>query len=164
MPTQGGVGQNFCFDFFRGSMDGQHSRMDRASFELAYRKLTAARAQLTANVGSVACERCVSASLCMFCVDCKQIERCQYCTRCNDCVDCAHCEASRELRSCQHCAHCERCTGSAYLVRCDRCDGCSYCFGCVGLTGKDFHILNEPYDRQTYFAMVAQLSRELGLR
>jgi hypothetical protein len=33
----------------------------------------------------------------------------------------------------------------------------------VGLSRKDFHILNEPYDRQTYFALIAKLSRELGV-
>jgi hypothetical protein len=33
----------------------------------------------------------------------------------------------------------------------------------VGLSRKDFHILNEPYDRSAYFALVKKLSRELGL-
>jgi hypothetical protein len=32
----------------------------------------------------------------------------------------------------------------------------------VGLSKKDFHILNEPHDRQEYFAKVAELRR--GLR
>ena len=52
---------------------------------------------------------------------------------------------------------------SAYLVRCMACSGCTYCFGCVGLVRKDFHILNEPYDRQTYFAKVAELRRALRI-
>ena len=42
------------------------------------------------------------------------------------------------------------------------CSDCTYCFGCVGLVGKDFHILNEPYGRTEYFAMVSTLSRDLG--
>jgi len=33
----------------------------------------------------------------------------------------------------------------------------------VGLTAKDFHILNEPYDRTTYFEIVSRLSRALRL-
>jgi hypothetical protein len=41
--------------------------------------------------------------------------------------------------------------------------GCNYCFGCVGLSNKDFHILNEPYDRSTYFETVARLSRALRI-
>lgn len=48
-------------------------------------------------------------------------------------------------------------------MRSTLCTQSSYLFGCVGLHKKDFHILNEPYDRQTYFATVARLSRELGL-
>jgi hypothetical protein len=58
---------------------------------------------------------------------------------------------------------CERCIGSAYLVRCVGVSGCTYCFGCVGIAKRDFHILNEPYERQEYFALVAKLSRELRL-
>ncbi len=65
--------------------------------------------------------------------------------------------------NCTHCLECERCIASAYLVKCVNCTGCSYCFGCVGLAKKDFHILNEPYDRQTYFALVEKLQRELRL-
>jgi len=57
----------------------------------------------------------------------------------------------------------ERCTQSAYLVRCVGLAGCSYCFGCVGLSHKDFHILNEPYDRSAYFALTNQLAQALGL-
>jgi hypothetical protein len=48
-------------------------------------------------------------------------------------------------------------------VKCIACTGSSYLFGCVGLHKKDFQILNEPYDRQTYFAAIARLSRDLGL-
>jgi hypothetical protein len=33
----------------------------------------------------------------------------------------------------------------------------------VGLAKRDFHILNEPYDRQTYFATIAKLQRELKI-
>jgi hypothetical protein len=43
------------------------------------------------------------------------------------------------------------------------CTGCTYGFGCVGLAKRDFHILNVPYDRQTYFALVAKLTRELRI-
>jgi hypothetical protein len=65
--------------------------------------------------------------------------------------------------STSHCIDCDRCSSSAYLVRSIGCTGCSYLFGCVGLHKKDFCILNEPYDRQTYFLLVAKLSRELGI-
>jgi hypothetical protein len=38
---------------------------------------------------------------------------------------------------------------------------CTYCLGCVGLSHKDFHILNQPYDRSTYFEISRRLSRAL---
>jgi hypothetical protein len=65
--------------------------------------------------------------------------------------------------ACSHCERCERCISSAYLVRCIGCSGCTYCFGCVGLSKKDFHILNEPYERQEYFEKVAELRRALRI-
>ena len=58
---------------------------------------------------------------------------------------------------------CDRCAQSSYLVKSVDCTGCTYCFGCVGLNKKDFHILNKPYDRSTYFAITSRLVRELGL-
>jgi hypothetical protein len=56
-----------------------------------------------------------------------------------------------------HLTDCESCRDSAYLVSCVNCENCTYCLGCVGLRGKEFHILNEPYDRKTYFEMVKQI-------
>ena len=43
------------------------------------------------------------------------------------------------------------------------CSSCTYCFGCVGLVRKEFHILNEPYDRKTYFKLVKALMAELAV-
>jgi hypothetical protein len=37
-----------------------------------------------------------------------------------------------------------------------------YCFGCAGLSGKEFHILNEPYPKSEYFIITQKLMRELG--
>jgi hypothetical protein len=31
----------------------------------------------------------------------------------------------------------------------------------VGLSRKDFHILNQPYDRSTYFALTRSLLQQL---
>ena len=65
--------------------------------------------------------------------------------------------------ACHHCIECESCTRSSYLVRSVAVSDSTYCFGCVGLSGKDFHILNEPYDRTTYFEITRRLSRELSV-
>ncbi len=48
-------------------------------------------------------------------------------------------------------------------MRSTACVGCAYCFGCVGLSRRDFHILNEPYDRAAYFELTARLARELRI-
>jgi hypothetical protein len=137
--------------------------MNRVEFEAALKKLTASAGAREDNQGCVGCERCVRSADSMFCVDCKSVTRCQYCTRCEECVDCSHMTGSSHCLSSTHCIACQRCTASAYLVRSVGCVGCTYCFGCVGLHKKDFHILNEPYDRATYFEITARLSRELGL-
>jgi hypothetical protein len=34
----------------------------------------------------------------------------------------------------------------------------------VGLSGRDFHILNERYERRDYFAITSRLSRELRIQ
>jgi hypothetical protein len=137
--------------------------MTRAEFETRLRKLTADLAAQSDNLGSLACERCERAMHSTFCVDCRDVRRCHYCKACRDCTECSHCERSVGCLSCSHCIDCEKCASSAYLVRSVGCSGSSYLFGCVGLQHKDFHILNEPYDRTTYFLLVARLSRELGL-
>ena len=53
---------------------------------------------------------------------------------------------------------------SSYLVRSVALSDCTYAFGCAGLSGKDFHILNEPYERAAYFETTRRLMRELGLQ
>jgi hypothetical protein len=137
--------------------------MKRIEFESALKKLLADADARKANQGCLACERCERSTDSTFCVDCKGVTRCNYCVRSEDCVDSSHLTGCRGCLSCTQCVGAERCTGSAYLVRSTACVGCTYCFGCVGLHKKDFHILNEPYDRTTYFATVAKLTRELGL-
>ncbi|HSQ65384.1 MAG TPA: hypothetical protein VLM85_19330 [Polyangiaceae bacterium] len=136
--------------------------MTRTEFEAAFRKLLTEHGKTAVNTGCIGCERCTGARDSTFCVDCKQITRCHYCRGCETCTDCSHCEACRDCLSCSHCEDSERCSGSAYLERCVGCSRCTYSLGCVGLSGKDFCILNEQYDRQTWFETVERLRRELG--
>ena len=138
--------------------------MDRTEFEARWKKLVAESARTTANVGCVGCERCERCTDCTFCGECKATTRSHYCTACEGlhrllalrrdataCLACQHCIGVRALH------------GERVPVRCVGCSGCTYCFGCVGLVKRDFHILNEPYDRQEYFAIVAKLARELRI-
>jgi hypothetical protein len=133
-----------------------------AEFERRFRALLTEHSGST-NRSCVQCARCSGCSACTFCDDCERLVRCHYCTRCALCSDSSHCTGSRNLIHCSHCAHSENCVDSSYLVRCVSLTGCSYCFGCVGLSQADFHILNEPYERSDYFALVRQLTRDLRL-
>jgi hypothetical protein len=138
--------------------------MTAVDFEAALRTLMNAARSERANVGCVACERCEQSSECTFCVDSKALTRCHYCSKCESCTESSHCVACRSCLGCQHCVDSERCTASAYLVRCLDCSSCNYCFGCVGLYKTDFSILNQRYDRATYFELTKRLTRELASR
>ncbi|HCW32059.1 MAG: hypothetical protein UT36_C0008G0021 [Candidatus Peregrinibacteria bacterium GW2011_GWF2_39_17] len=74
------------------------------------------------------------------CVDC---DYCFYCQLCYDCVDC---------HQCYDCRKCQDCKNSRSLQYSEDLIGCTDCFGCVGLRRKEYHIFNEKYDREKYFA------------
>jgi hypothetical protein len=135
----------------------------RAEFEAALRALVKDHEQRTENRGCVACTGCERCEACTFCKASVALTRSHYCVDSHRLTDCTHCRASRDLLRSNHCVACERCAESSYLVKSTDCTGCTYCFGCVGLVGKDFHILNRPHDRSSYFAITARLARELGL-
>jgi hypothetical protein len=135
----------------------------RAEFEAELRALSKDHEQRTENRACVACTACERCDGCTFCKSSRALIRCHYCVDSQRLTDCTHCRAGRDLLRCNHCVACEHCAESSYLVKCTDCTGCTYCFGCVGLSGKDFHILNRPYDRSTYFAITSRLARELGI-
>jgi hypothetical protein len=135
----------------------------RAEFEAALRGLLQDRDQRTENRACVACTGCERCEGCTFCKASVALTRSHYCVDSQRLTDCTHCRASRDLLRSSHCVACDRCAESSYLVKSSDCTGCTYCFGCVGLVGKDFHILNRPYDRSSYFAITARLARELGI-
>ncbi|MBK8251515.1 MAG: hypothetical protein IPK82_02460 [Polyangiaceae bacterium] len=137
--------------------------MNKIEFEAALKRLIEERAGNTENTGCIACTACEKCVDCTFCKGSSGLVRCHYCTDSKGLVDCTHCHRSEELLQCNHCVASERCTRSSYLVRSVDCDGCTYCFGCVGLSKKEFFILNQPYDKSTYFALTGKLMRELGL-
>ena len=132
-------------------------------FEARYRELLRARNASSTNERCVQCEDCEGCSASTFCRHSRQLIRCHYCLQCEQCADCSHCRGSRGLLSCHHCIDTHGSTGCTYLVRCSGMAQCNYCLGCVGLSQRDYHILNQPYDRATYFALSRQLLRQLRL-
>jgi hypothetical protein len=137
--------------------------MNKSEFESQFRELARSYAALRDNQGCIDCVGCERCSASTFCRNSKNLARSHYCVDCEDCTDCSHGRKCVGCLACHHCAGCERCVQSAYLIRCVGLTSCSYCFGCVGLSHKDYHILNEPYDRKTYYEITNRISRELGL-
>jgi len=137
--------------------------LSAAAFEKLHRELVSAAAKRRENDSCVECVGCVACQGSTFCRDSERLSRCHYCVRCELCTESSHCRGSRLLVACHHCIDCESCTRSSYLVRSIAVSDSTYCFGCVGISGKDFHILNEPYERTAYFEITRRLSRELGL-
>lgn len=132
-------------------------------FEARYRELLRAQEAATENDRCVQCEHCRGCSASTFCRHSQLLIRCHYCVECEQCTDCSHCRGSRGLLSCHHCLDSQSSMGSTYLIRCSGMAQCNYCLGCVGLSHRDYHILNEPYDRASYFEISRELQRQLRL-
>jgi hypothetical protein len=130
-------------------------------FEGRYRELLRAFESGAENDQCVQCDACRGCTQCTFCRSSRNLIRCHYCVDCVQCTDSSHCQASSGLLSCQHCTDTRSSSRSSYLIRCASMTHCTYCFGCVGLSHKDFHILNQPYDRSTYFAVTRALLQKL---
>jgi hypothetical protein len=137
--------------------------LDGRSFEARYRELVTTLGGSGKNDGSVECVGCRACVACTFCRDSERLCRCHYCVESALCTDCSHCRGCRTLVACHHCVDSESSVRSSYLVRSVAMTDCTYCFGCVGLSGKDFHVLNEPYGRSEYFELTRRLARELGI-
>jgi len=146
-----------------GSESSSLPPLDRTGFMRALEALRRQFAEAADNIACYEVKNCSDCASCMFCTGCKACYRCNYCQGCQDCSHCNQCEGCSSCNACTHCQQCQSCVGSAYLELCTRCSDCTYCFGCVGLQKSDFHILNVPYDRSSYFKMVAKLKRALGL-
>lgn len=128
-------------------------------FDARLLQLMRAHEQSGGSLRGYGSERCVACVACMFCRDCTACVRCNYCVRCKSSSSCTHCDGCEGCHGCSHCEDCRLCVSSSYLARCQSCTDCTYCYGCVGLVGKDFHILNEPYDRKTYFELVGKMRK-----
>jgi hypothetical protein len=136
--------------------------MRLSDFEARYRELVSSVERHGVNQSCVECEHCQACNLSTFCRHSRQLVRCHYCVECEQCSDSSHCRGSSGLLSCHHCVDTTSCVRSSYLVRCSSLSHCNYCLGCVGLSHRDYHILNQPYDRSEYFSLTRDLLRQLG--
>jgi len=137
--------------------------MDPREFKKALTALEKAFDTDPINVNSHNVDDCTRCTNSVFCKSCDRCYKCSYCTECESSTNLTHCVG---CSSCHHVANsvqCVSCTSSAFLVMCRDMSECNYCFGCVGLSRKDFHILNEPYDRSTYFKIIKELALALRI-
>jgi hypothetical protein len=132
--------------------------MTKAEFAAELERLRRTHARALDNPLSYQCDGCEGCVSCTFCRDCQDCYRCSHCSGCRGASGCTQCRACADCHECSQCERCQGCRGSAYLVECYACNDCTYCYGCVGLSKKEFHILNVPYDRKSYFATVNELA------
>ena len=131
--------------------------MNRSEFDAEFSRLLREFGAGEKNPGSFRSEGCTGSMHCMFCKGCSNCYRCTHCQDCEATTGSGHCVRCVGCHDCSHCEDVTACTHSAYLLRCSFCADCNYCLGCVGLAKKEFHILNRPYSRSDYFALVKTL-------
>lgn len=87
-----------------------------------------------------------------------------------DCVDCSHIHNSELCYDCMtidfaySCNHCFWLTNSSDCDYCYMVFGCKHCFGCVHVRQKEYYILNQPYEKEEYFAKVAEIKKDLAAK
>ncbi len=117
--------------------------------------LNAVRSDYTSNFTDPKnCYLCFNGN---YCEDCMYSHGLSYC---RDCVDVSHlskcetCYGSFWLNACNNTFFSNNCDSSFNMWFSKDCTGCSNCFGCVGLRKKQYHIFNEPYDKESYAAKI----------
>jgi len=128
-------------------------RIRRRTSSFCNREFGAARSELgsfaasAAPLRSTACfaRAAATAIAARTAEDCEATTGSGHCLRCVGCHDCSHCEDA------------VGCTHSAYLLRCSFCTDCKLLLRLRGLGKKEFHILNRPYARSEYFALLKSL-------
>jgi hypothetical protein len=131
--------------------------MNRSELEAEYARLLREFGASEKHLGSFRSEGCAGSRYLMFCTGCRNCYRLTHCQDCEATTGSGHCLRCVGCHDCSHCEDALACTRSAYLLRCSFCAECNYCLGCVGLEKKEFHILNQPYTRSEYFAIVKGL-------
>ena len=134
--------------------------MTRTEFQAELQRLRREIGVPEENAGSFRSQDCQGCLRCMFCTGCTNCYRCTHCMKCEATTGSSHCLRCTGCHDCSHCQDSRGCTGSAYLVQCASCSDCTYCTNYVDLNRKEFHILNQPYSRTEYFALIKTLKWE----
>lgn len=71
------------------------------------------------------------------------------------CYNLSSCHVMHNCNCCFFSSNDSDCEYSELLINCD------HCFGYIALHHKKYHILNKPYEKEAYFAKVAEIKQEL---
>jgi len=138
--------------------------MNKEEFLKRYRRLEEQALSIVENrhcFNSSDCVRCNHSTFSTGCTDC---HRCNYCVDCRNITNSNHCTRCTDSHYCNNCIDASHVVHGSFLTFCTQMTDCTYCLGCAGLEGKDFHILNEPHDRRTYFELERTILAALGIR
>ncbi len=144
-------------------MSTEEIPLTKREFESALAALRKQAKTSKDNRGSYKSDDSVRCVDCMFTTASTDCFKCTYCAECEACSDCTHCTACVDCHDSSYCRDANNCYKSSYVIKSSHCYECVFCFGCVGLSKKEFHILNQPFPRKTYFKLVAELKQAFGL-
>jgi hypothetical protein len=130
--------------------------VDDRTFRAELQKLQRAAAD-RGNPGCFEVHESANSTQCQFSTGLKDCHRCSYTTASTACTHSTHLTRCTQCHQSSNLVDCLRCVESHYLTQCTDCVECTYCYGCVGLVRKEFHFLNQPYDKKTWFQLVKQL-------
>ena len=137
--------------------------LNKHDFERALKTLSQAYDRSKDSPGAYQSDNSERCHACMFTTHSQDCFHCTYCDHCKECSDCTHCAHCTNCSSSSYCVRSHHCVKSSYVLVSQHCYECLFCFGCVGLVKKEFHILNQPFPKKTYFELVEQLKVALGL-
>ncbi len=100
---------------------------------------------------SVVVEKCQD---CMYISHSNSLRDCYDSSFLHDCELCYECLDSNKLYAC---IGCQSCQNSSDLIYCYDLIGCKNCVGCYGLRNKQYHIMNEAYNKEAYFEKIKVL-------
>jgi hypothetical protein len=146
------------------SLMAEEIPLKKSDFERALRELVQSSKASRENPGSYKCEGSQRCYGCMMTTDSADCFGCTYCDACRECSECTHCKRCEGLHASSYCVDSRNCSNSSYLIMSEDCSDCVFCFGCVGLSKKEFHILNQKFRRDEYFAKLEKLEAEFGLK
>ena len=95
---------------------------------------------------------------CGYLLECKKLNDCWDITVLEGSELCYQVSSSHILNNCNFCYFC---LDSSDLEFCECVMASEFCFGCISLHRKKYYILNQPYSKEEYFKITAEIKADL---